>query len=313
MARPNKAGLDYFPLDVDFHDDDKVALLTSEFGLKAEAIIIRLFCKIYKNGYFYAWGGDERLLFCRWAGGVFVPSQVEEVVKGCLRRSFFDKGVFEVFGVLTSAGIQKRYLQACQERKSVDIIADYWLLDIPSDDRFNIIRSNNGVNPPNKYIKKSKVNISSTTSTNAREDFADSKDSVNDFSATPEKGCAEKVPPQMSMDTYELIAIEELADWMKSQTAWLEALCINRHLKREYVIQRIDEFAANCANNGETAKYKNDCKRHFNNWLRKVEQQPATNYSNGKRTYKTEPPSVDELDRAVAEGWARAHTRQEWE
>ena len=165
MARPNKAGLDYFPFDVDFHDDDKIALLTSEFNVIAEAIIIRLLCKIYKNGYYYMWGEDERLLFCRWAGGIFVPNQVDEVIKGCLRRSLFDKGVFEMFGVLTSKGIQRRFLQACQERKSIDIISDYWLLELPSNSNFNIIRennlinrANNSVNQPEKYIKKSKVN-----------------------------------------------------------------------------------------------------------------------------------------------------------
>lgn len=160
--------------------------------------------------------------------------------------------------------------------------------------------------------KKRKVNISSTTTT-ARENLDDSEDSVNDFSATPEKGCAEKVPPQVPPGTYSLVPIGELAAWMKSESAWIEQLCINRHKDPEYIKRKIDEFAAHCASNGETAKDKDDCKRHFNNWLRKVEQQPATNYSNGKRTYKTEPPSVDELDRAVAEGWARAHTRQEWE
>lgn len=168
MGRFIKTGLDYFPFDVDFHDDDKVALLTAEFNVLAEAVIVRLLCKIYKNGYYYQWGGDERLLFCRWAGGIFVPAQVDEVVKGCLRRSFFDKGVFEAFGVLTSSGIQKRFLQACNERKSVDIISDYWLLEIPKNPQFRIFRSineiNRPINPinrPKKYTKKSKVNISS--------------------------------------------------------------------------------------------------------------------------------------------------------
>ena len=145
MGRFIKTGLDYFPFDVDFHDDDKVALLTAEFNVLAEAVIVRLLCKIYKNGYYYQWGGDERLLFCRWAGGIFVPAQVDEVVKGCLRRSFFDKGVFEAFGVLTSSGIQKRFLQACNERKSVDIISDYWLLEIPKNPRFRIFRSINEI------------------------------------------------------------------------------------------------------------------------------------------------------------------------
>ena len=89
---------------------------------------------------------------------------------------------------------------------------------------------------------------------------------------------------------------------------------MNNHLDPEFVTRKIDEFAAHCANNGETSKDKGDCKRHFNYWLRKVEQQPNNSYANGKRTYnKTDPPSADELDRAIAEGFARAHTRQEWE
>ena len=198
----------------------------------------------------------------------------------------------------------------------------------PSKEKNTIIESENPKNPKNPVgLKKPKKpdneneydNLSlkdnySTTTTTAREDLDDSKDSVNDFSATPEKGCAEKVPPQVPPGTYSLVPIDELAAWMKSETTWIEQLCINQHKDPEYIKRKIDEFAAHCANNGETAKDKGDCKRHFNNWLRKVEQQPNNNYTNGKRTYnKTEPPSADELDRAIAEGFARAHTRQEWE
>lgn len=198
----------------------------------------------------------------------------------------------------------------------------------PSKEENTIIESENPKNPKNPVgLKKPKKpdneneydNLSlkdnySTTTTTAREDLDDSKDSVNDFSAIPEKGSAEKVPPQVPPGTYSLVPIDELAAWMKSETAWIEQLCINRHKDPEYIKRKIDEFAAHCANNGETSKDKGDCKRHFNNWLRKVEQQPNNNYTNGKRTYnKTEPPSADELDRAIAEGFARAHTRQEWE
>ena len=198
----------------------------------------------------------------------------------------------------------------------------------PSKGKNTIIESENPNNPKNPVgLKKPKKadneneydNLSlkdnySTTTSSTREDLDDPEDSVNDFSATPEKGCAEKVPPQVPPGTYSLVPIDELAAWMKSETAWIEQLCMSRHKDPEYIKRKIDEFAAHCANNGETSKDKGDCKRHFNYWLRKVEQQPNNNYTNGKRTYnKTEPPSADELDRAIAEGFARAHTRQEWE
>lgn len=136
--------------------------------------------------------------------------------------------------------------------------------------------------------KKSKVNISSTTTT-ARENLDDSKDSVNDFSATPEKGCAEKVPPQVPPGTYSLVPIGELAAWMKSETVWLEAFCINNHKDPEYIKRKIDEFARECESRGDTAKDKGDCKRHFYNWLRKVEQQPAPSSSPKSRTTARHP------------------------
>lgn len=112
MARPRKIGLDYFPLDVDFFDDDKIQLIEAEFGAKGICVAIRLLCKVYKNGYFYQWGGDECLLLSKQIGDGIVPSLVEEIVKGLVRRSFFDKGVFDSFRILTSRGIQRRYLDA---------------------------------------------------------------------------------------------------------------------------------------------------------------------------------------------------------
>ena len=39
MARPVKDGLDYFPLDVDVFEDEKIEAIAGEFGLKGEDII----------------------------------------------------------------------------------------------------------------------------------------------------------------------------------------------------------------------------------------------------------------------------------
>ena len=47
----NSTGLDYFSFNVDFFDDDKLALIEGEFGIKGAYIAIRLLCKIYKEGY----------------------------------------------------------------------------------------------------------------------------------------------------------------------------------------------------------------------------------------------------------------------
>jgi Domain of unknown function (DUF4373) len=117
MARPQKTGLDYFPFEVDLFEDEKVQLISSEFGIKGEIVFVRLLCKIYKNGYQYQWGEDEALLFAKSVGNDITRALVDEVVQGCLRRSLFDKRVFEVFKILTSKGIQERYEYICHQLK----------------------------------------------------------------------------------------------------------------------------------------------------------------------------------------------------
>ena len=57
MARPNKNGLDYFPLDVDFLEDEKMLAISGEFSVKGEIITLRLLCEIYRNGYFVEYSG----------------------------------------------------------------------------------------------------------------------------------------------------------------------------------------------------------------------------------------------------------------
>ncbi len=52
MARPTKDGLDYFPLDVDIFEDEKIEAIAGEFGIKGELAVIKLLCAVYKKGYF---------------------------------------------------------------------------------------------------------------------------------------------------------------------------------------------------------------------------------------------------------------------
>jgi hypothetical protein len=114
---------------VDFFEDDKIQLIEAEFGTKGVCVAIRLLCKVYKNGYFYQWGGDECLLLSKQIGDGIVPNLVEEIVKGLVRRSFFDKGVFDSFRILTSRGIQRRYIEATgRTRAGVKINPDIDLI-----------------------------------------------------------------------------------------------------------------------------------------------------------------------------------------
>lgn len=87
----------------------------------------------------------------------------------------------------------------------------------------------------------------------------------------PKKKRSEELPKDGGL---EYVPIGQVAEWMKSNTAWLEAFCMNKHLDPEAVKRKIDDFAAHCANNGETEKEKHDCIRHFNNWMRRMQDEP---------------------------------------
>ena len=82
----------------------------AEFGASSVAFVLYVFGKAYEgDGYFLTWDKDERLLA---AEAIQKPhTYVSEVLQGCLSRSIFDDRVFQMFGVLTSRGIQRRYLE----------------------------------------------------------------------------------------------------------------------------------------------------------------------------------------------------------
>lgn len=186
MARPPKDGIDYFPFDVGFLQDKKIRLIKGEYGAKGVLVVLQLLSSIYKeNGYFTTCDSDDFILVADAVGCGCDPKTIEEVVQGCLRRSIFDSGVFEAFGVLTSRGIQRRYLRALSTRDNIDIIEEYWLLDI--DDKKdvpasiskkitfkNVFLQNNSVNlqrnsvnlqkNPQSKVKKSKVKESKENS-----------------------------------------------------------------------------------------------------------------------------------------------------
>jgi len=113
MARPQKLGLDYFSLDISL--DDKVELMEAKCGLEGFAILIKLWQKIYANGYYIDWQEDNVILFSRKIN--VEVTLVNSVVEECLNREIFDFNLFDKHKILTSTGIQKRYLTTYKQLK----------------------------------------------------------------------------------------------------------------------------------------------------------------------------------------------------
>ena len=124
MPRPQKAGVEYFPLDVE--NDDKLDLIEAEFGLTGFAVIVKLYQRIYKLGYYCEWNDEVALLFGKRLGTG--GKAVSEIVSAAIRRKLFDEEIYRKYGVLTSRGIQKRYFEIVARRKNVEVEQRYLLV-----------------------------------------------------------------------------------------------------------------------------------------------------------------------------------------
>jgi len=127
LARPQKEGLEYFPIVTSF--DDKINLIIAEFGPEGLGIIIGLFQRIYINGYYVNWNEDTLMLFATKHVNTEI-TRVNVVLTKCLQRNIFNEELYSKYGILTSRGIQKQYLKVCKDsrRKSVQFIKEYCLV-----------------------------------------------------------------------------------------------------------------------------------------------------------------------------------------
>lgn len=134
-----KCGLEYFALDVNL--DDKIALIEAEFGLTGFAVVVKLFQKIYgQQGYYCDWNDDIAVLFAKQNG--VSRDDVSIIINSAMKRGIFSREMFDRYGVLTSPGIQKRYLKAVSRRVSVDIVEKYVLTDVHIFKNVNIVKEN---------------------------------------------------------------------------------------------------------------------------------------------------------------------------
>ncbi|WP_142967519.1 Lin1244/Lin1753 domain-containing protein [Enterococcus casseliflavus] len=159
MARPTKKGLDYFPLDVDFLSDLKVRRIIKACGKEAVHILLALLANVYRDeGYYVLWDEDLAFLVADEVGAK--EGTVEELVKKAVQVKFFDKDIFDKYSVLTSKGIQNRYILATKERKKVELEFKYLLTNEVNRSNISINGRNNSVNQGNNQqskVKESKV------------------------------------------------------------------------------------------------------------------------------------------------------------
>jgi hypothetical protein len=132
-GRPQKEGIDYISLDVDWDTKDmKTKLLTAQYGSLGRDIYLSFLCMIGRDkGYYMPEpSGDDYELFASQCSSSFYAVTVEnikQILNFCLQKGLFCKHLFDSCNVLTSNGVQKRYINIVKRRKEIKIWKEIWL------------------------------------------------------------------------------------------------------------------------------------------------------------------------------------------
>lgn len=148
MARPTAKGVEYFPLNVNFINDLKVRKLLLSCGAEAIAVLIYLLSTIYKDeGYYVEIHEDEIDLIALDVN--VTPEFVLKVINKACEVRFFDVNLYNNFNILTSKGIQERYLKITERRKNSVVITQFDLINV---DINSVNVNNNSINVDNNSV-----------------------------------------------------------------------------------------------------------------------------------------------------------------
>lgn len=236
MARPKKSGLDYFPFDIDFFQDEKVVCVAGEFGLKGEICMIHLLCAIYRNGYFIVWNDMLKYKLLKELPGISA-GLLQQIVEGLVRWGFFDEDLFGSAQILTSRGIQKRYFEAIRRRVPSDSKLPYLLVSADINKvSADINPINDNINPQSK-VKKNKENISPHNPPlgEKRAIARCGMDFLKDLlsSITSEALERQLKAMDLSRDRFEEVALMVLRDWEDFNEPQRNARHLFNHVRRK--------------------------------------------------------------------------------
>ena len=110
-------GINYFPIGVNFMEENAMEVIEAKYGIKGSAIVLKLLCKIYKEGYFIRWDEEQCLIFANKAGREVQAEEVQGIIEILFIKGILDRNSYLENGILTSENIQKVWLEATKRRK----------------------------------------------------------------------------------------------------------------------------------------------------------------------------------------------------
>ena len=161
MGRPLKTGLDFFGMDIDMDEDDKIIDFLEKIGTNTGmGAIWQLLNAIYKQGYYIEWNSSILKKLCRKKH--LDKNEMETAVQYLTGSNmtysdrqenavFFNHDLYKDYKILTSKGIQKRYLLACARRSKINF-----------DSRFIVLDYSEQTNPHKERMKDGKFDFVDT-------------------------------------------------------------------------------------------------------------------------------------------------------
>lgn len=138
MGRMLKEGLSFFPLDVEYFNDDKVVDLTFDKKLISEVVFIHSLALIYHDGYYIKTTPDrfaKKVFMSLHGKTTLTVKEVLEIIYKITEVDLLDKGMMDQ-GIITSMSIQKQYYFATVRRKERG--KEYWLLNDEDEAKMDI-------------------------------------------------------------------------------------------------------------------------------------------------------------------------------
>lgn len=281
MARPLKKGLDYFALDVSFYRDIKIRKLIRRKGGEALSVYIILLCMIYDDGYYIAW--DEDLSFVISEVTTFDEVHINDIIQYCVEIDLFDKNLFANDKILTSRGLQKRYMTACSlTKRKISNNLPYMLLYVNDKDDNNKLEVNS-INAEEKSINTEETQENSVLSTQRKE--KKNKDNNSLRSSLSSSSTTTSCVRNFVETSESSVDVKNVIEELKSDRGWLLSMQRRHGIETKKIVGWLNAFVVECNCRGSRMhEDKSDVMRHFNDWLMIQRKNKRGDKGNEKKT-----------------------------
>jgi hypothetical protein len=121
MASFEKKGIRYF--NIDCEQEDNLELVIAKHKMEGYGTLVQLWRKIYRiDGYYCDFKEKNQYLFAKDIGVTL--EFLWEVLNTCFEENIFSQSMFEKYAILTSSGVQKRWLRIVKDAKRKDVTID---------------------------------------------------------------------------------------------------------------------------------------------------------------------------------------------